>query len=181
MDTNDYMNVREEEGVLFENTHLRDRKFFKAFYTFYFFKRPILTALYIVMALSVAVNLISFFLGEKDSLQWTIAPILWFLLVLFLWWRNIKVATARQKESGNGEVIVYTIKIFEDRILYKTSLGTTMIFEIAGIKRIDCTKSYLLLRTTAYQIIPIEKDCFTKGTYEEFCDFLRTKGYKVKG
>ena len=181
MDHNVMDAVPEKDGdVLFENVHVRDRKFFKEFYTFFFFKRPILIALYMIMALSITVNLISFFLGEKDSLLWTITPILWFLLVLFLWWRNIKVATARQKESGNGEWIVYTIKILEDRILYETSLGTTMEFGMGKIKRISRTKSYLLLRTSASQIIPIQKDAFEQGTYEDFCEFLRSKGYKVK-
>ena len=181
MDHNVMDAVPEKDGdVLFENVHIRDRKFFKEFYTFFFFKRPFFVVCYILMALSIVVNIISFFFGEKDSLLNVIFPVLWFLLALFLWWWNVRAATAQQKESGNGEWIVYTIKILEDRILYETSLGTTMEFGMGKIKRISRTKSYLLLRTSASQMIPIQKDAFEQGTYEDFCEFLRSKGYKVK-
>ena len=173
--------VEEENEVLFENTHVRDGKFLKEFYAFSFFKRPILIVIYVIMALSATVNVISFIMGTRESLMWAIGPLLWFLLVVFLYKRNVSVGLKRQMEDGNGKLIVYTIKVLEDRILYKTSLGTEMTFELPRIKRVNATKSYLLLQTFAYQMIPVQKDCFTKGSCEDFCEFLRSKGYKVKG
>ncbi|MBE6628900.1 MAG: YcxB family protein [Ruminococcaceae bacterium] len=173
--------VEEEAEVLFENIHVRDGKFFKEFYSFTFFKRPLLIALYVSMVLSVITNVVSFIMGTRERLVWTIGPILWFLLIFFIYKRNVSVGLKRQMEDGNGKLIVYTVKVLEDRILYKTSLGTEMTFELQKIKRVNCTKSYLLLQTFAYQMIPVQKDCFTKGSYEDFCEFLRAKGYKVKG
>ena len=104
MDQNDTLQdvSVQSEGILFENTHTRSKAFFKEFYKYYFFKRPIFFVLHILMAASLIINLLDFFLGDSNSLVGVIAPALY---VLFVFWVPIvsaRTASAREKENGNG-------------------------------------------------------------------------------
>ena len=168
------------EEALFENTHTRGKAFFKEFYTYYFFKRPIFVILYIIIACSFAINLIGFLLADSDSLVGVIVPVLYFLFVPGVSALNIRMATAREEENGNGSEIVYHVKVTDTTVGYSTSLGTQYEMELSKIKKVYTTKNYILLQTPTKQVYPIKKDGFTKGTYTEFCAFLQSKNFNIK-
>ncbi|MCL2046137.1 MAG: YcxB family protein [Oscillospiraceae bacterium] len=46
---------------------------------------------------------------------------------------------------------------------------------ISQIKSIKKSKNFILLRTKAKQIVVLAKDGFTKGTLDEFLDFITAK------
>lgn len=48
-------------------------------------------------------------------------------------------------------------------------------YNYAQIKKVRETKELLILKTDNNTIIPLKKDCFTTGTYEEFKKFLKEK------
>ena len=175
----DHASTQSEE-VLFENIHTRSKAFFKEFYTYYFFKRPIFFVLHILMAASLIINLLDFFLGDSNSLVGVIAPALY---VLFVFWASIvsaRTASAREKENGNGSEIVYHVKVTDTTVGYSTSLGNKYEMEFSKIKKVYTTQNYILLQTPTKQVYPIKKDGFTKGTYTEFCAFLQSKNFNIK-
>ena len=175
----DHASAQSEE-VLFENIHTREKSFFREFYTYYFFKRPIFFVVHILIAASFIINLLDFFLGDSNSLLGVIAPVLY---VLFVFWVSIlstRTATAREKENGNGSEIVYKVQVTDATVDYSTSLGNKYEMEFLKIKKVYTTKNYILLQTPTKQVYPIKKDGFTKGTCAEFCAFLQSKNFNIK-
>ena len=169
-----------QNEVLFENTHVRDKAFWKEFYTYAFLKRPIFILIYIACGISLAANILSIFTSSDHSPFGLVFPIVY---GLFVWWvvaRSIKMANKRENENGGGNPIVYTTEITNDTVHLQTTLGTNYEVALSTVKRVAQTKNYLMLRTPTAQFYPIKKDGFTKGTYEDFCAHLRAKGFKVK-
>ena len=169
-----------QHEVLFESTHVRDKAFWKEFYTYYFFKRPIFIALYILMTLAFFSALKDFFVGDDISIIAVMIPPLYILFVVFIAVYSARLANKRETENGNGNPIVYTTEITSDTVRLQSSLGTNHEITLATVKRVAQTKNYLMLRTPTAQFYPIKKDGLTKGTYEDFCAHLRAKGFKVK-
>ena len=169
-----------QNEVLFENTHVRDKAFWKEFYTYAYFKRPIFILVYIAWGISFAATLFSMFTDRDYSPFGLIFPIAYVLLV---WWvaaRNIKISIKREAENGNGSVIVYTIEITNDTVTMHSTKGSTHELALASVKCVIQTKNHLMFQTQAAQLYPVKKDGFTKGTYENLCAHLRAKGFKVK-
>lgn len=169
-----------QNEVLFENTHVRDKAFWKEFYTYAFLKRPTFILVYIAVGISFASTLLSIFTDRTPSLFGLIFPPLYLLFIVFIAVYSAKLANKRETENGNGNPIVYTTEITSDTVRLQSSLGTNHEITLATVKRIVQTKHYLMLRTPTAQLYPIKKDGFTKGTYKDLCAHLRAKGFKVK-
>ncbi|MBQ9807033.1 MAG: YcxB family protein [Clostridia bacterium] len=170
--------VRESEP-LFENTHIRDKRFFQEFY-----KRALLTPLHIVIYILIGLAFLSgvFAYIFEQRLLWAslIAPICYYAIVIAVYFSNVRIWSKRQTELSPDQPIVYTTQFFEDHMIVKISSGASHEVNYAVAPKLAATKNYVFLITKARQSFPIKKDGFTKGTYEDFCDFLRAKGYKVK-
>jgi len=177
-ETADAQSIQASEP-LFENIHIRDKAFFKEFYKCSML-RPFPIVLYILTALVFLEGL--YFYIFENNLIWPLclAPILYFILIIAMYFRGIRVSYKRQTELSPDQPTVYTTQFFEDHITAKNSNGTSQEVDYSVAPKCITTKNYALLITKASQSFPIKKDGFTKGTYEEFCDFLRGKGYKIK-
>jgi hypothetical protein len=70
---------------------------------------------------------------------------------------------------------IYTAQ-FKDNELHDGT-GT---YNYAQIKRVRETKELLILKTENNTLIPLKKDCFTTGTYDDFKKFLREKCINAK-
>jgi hypothetical protein len=169
-----------QHEVLFENTHIRNKAFWKEFYTYAFFKRPFFIVCYIALALIFVVSLQMFFTHDDFSIIVLMLPPLCLLFVVFIAVYSARLANKRETENGNGNPIVYTTEITSDTVRLQSSLGTNQEITLATVKRVVQTKHYLMLRTPTAQLYPIKKDGFTKGNYQDLCAHLRAKGLKVK-
>ncbi len=167
------------DTVLFENTHVRDKNFWREFFTYFNFMKPLSIACSIFLWTFFLINLILFVPLGHGSWLLAILPPVCTLLVLLLTVSNIKISCKREQETGNGTQITYTMQIYDTMVRLKSSLGHDFVLEFATVKRVVQTKHYLMLQTPTKQCYPIKKDGFTKGSYEELCAFLRAKGYKV--
>ena len=81
MDNNvmtDYIPAEENE-VLFENTHVRDRNFFKEFYSFAFFKRPLMIAVYVLMAIYFFASILLIVFWDQSEWFGIIVPTVYLL------------------------------------------------------------------------------------------------------
>ena len=103
-----------------------------------------------------------------------------FAFAIAIYFLNVHTWNKRQNELSLDQPVVYTTQFFEDRFIAKTSNGASHEIRYSVVPKYASTKSYGFLITKARQSFPIGKDGFTKGTYEDFCDFLKAKGYKVK-
>ena len=171
---------QESEAVLFENTHVRDKSFWREFFTYFNFMKPLSMACSIFMWIFFLINLILFVPFGKGSWLLAVLPPVCTLLVLLLTVSNIRISCKREQENGNGAQITYVTKISNEKVRLETSLGTNYEIAFTTVKRVVQTKNYLMLQTPTKQYCPIKKDGFTKGNYQELCAFLRAKGYKVK-
>ena len=171
---------QESEAVLFENTHMRDKSFWREFLTYSNFKRPPSVACYTIMAFVFIYSLIQTLTSDETFLFGLVFPPLFCLLMLVFTLTGIKTALKREQENGNGAQITYLTRISDAKICLETSLGTNYEIAFTTVKRVVQTKNYLMLQTPTKQCYPLKKDGFTKGSYEELCAFLRAKGYKVK-
>ncbi len=169
-----------QEEPLFENSHTREKQFFQEFFRYYCFFRPTWIVLWCISSLYLIFGIISCFGGEPYWFSIFLLPCI-ITLQLFSYFLNVRTSVARQQEGNQSAPISYTVEIFQDKICIKTSLGTVQAYSFADIKSLFSTKHYLFLNTRARQAIPLEKDKFTKGNYQELCAFLKQKGYKVKG
>lgn len=167
-----------ESEPTFENTHIRDKQFFKEFY-----KRSLLSpshiVIYIFLGLSFLSNVCTYIFAHVVFWSILIAPICFFVFIA-TYFINVRIMNNRQQELSADQPIVYTTQFVEDRMIVQNSLGTKHDLPLSIVSKCIFTKHYILLATKAKQSFPIKKDGFTKGTYEDFCSFLSSKGYKVK-
>lgn len=111
-----------------------------------------------------------------------VAPFVFFMLFLaihYIKYRiNLKRAIAAFTETINMKPTNYVKAIYDDKIdLFKNGILQTTI-EFSRIKIARQSKSYIILCTTKVGYL-LRKDSFTVGTVEQFCEFLRSKGYKI--
>lgn len=168
-----------ESEPLFENTHIRDKQFFKEFC-----KKPLVSPLHITIYVLIGIvflgSLCAFLFNNVFLWESLVAPICYFAFVIAIYFFNVHTWSKRQTELSPDQPIVYTTQFFEDHMIVKISSGAFHKVDYAVAPKLAATKNYVFLITKARQSFPIKKDGFTKGTYAEFCDFLKTKGYKVK-
>ncbi len=160
---------------IFENEHTRDISVFRDVAKFSYFSRPAIKIMLTIFSIYAVVNAI---FGEKKL----VGALFLLLVVAFCFGgynRYIKIFSSRERELSS-EGVIYTMRVFEDKIDYSTSFGTNMSFDFAGIKSVWQGKSTFLLVTKATQVVVIKKGAFTIGSDKEFVEFLNGKGFKVK-
>ncbi len=174
--------VPEERVPLFENRHLRDQAFFKDFFRATLLKRKSMLVMLAIVLLSSVVNLFSWILtSSAPALIFAVAfPILAAFVYLYPYIKSVRVMTEREAELRSGDPKPYITQCFKEEIRFLTPHGGDATVEYAKIKRVKATGNYLLLGTATRQYFPIKKTGFTTGTYEDFCAFLRAKGYSFK-
>ncbi len=163
---------------LFENTHTRDRQFFKEFYAYALFRRPILICSFAVIILAFSVNLLSFLCFDEPVSLWLFVAPAFLLIYVVLYFANVRISVARENENADGAATVYTVQLTETAVILSTSLGTRIEMEYSKFKKLTLTKHFLLLQTKTKQVFPLKKNGFTVGTYEECRAFLRAKNLK---
>ena len=85
----------------------------------------------------------------------------------------------RDSEFHGKEISIETI-VTNEYIQNTASTGAVNKLEYDKIKNVAQTKNLILLRSKANLIYIFRKDTFAKGNKEDFADFLRSKGIKIK-
>ncbi len=167
--------------VLFENVHHRGKAFYREFYIYAFICKPIffLFAGFGVLYLLAAILTTVFDAAESFWFGFVFLP-LYLAMMAFCCWINIRTASAREEEALGGKEPRFVTQLTEDILLCTTPLGATLQMELSKLKKVKQTKHYLMLQTPTRQMFPIDKNGFTKGTYEDFCGFLQSKNMGEK-
>ena len=176
MDSENEM-IEEQDGILFENAHTRPKQMFRELYFCHYFKHPLLLVLHCLLLLSLIYHVAYWILhGTPDAA--IVSPLFCVLVVAALYILQVRIAYKRELELSPTP-IQYTVYTMQDHLSLCSTLGSKMDFEYTVIKKALKSKNYVFLITKAKHAIVVEKSGFTKGTYEEFCAFLRSKNIKI--
>ena len=169
--------------TIFDNQFTRSKEFFNEFYTYFYFKRPTLIAVYAFMSLLCVSCVVSLILPDMPY-PFRSQPV--FILMTLILWAYIILRFMLDKkrrykqdlEMNHGEPIIVKVSVTENEIM----LGVYTIFmeekntiDFSQIKRTVRTKNFFILITNAKLAVTLAKDGFIKGTAEEFDEFLREK------
>ena len=165
--------------ILFVNSYIRNKDLAKEMYGYIFFRRNYLFVAYIVLLISFIINLISLITtGATNWFVFVFVP-LFLLLRLFSYLQAIKLMLKRDSEVCGGPFEVKSI-VTEDFIEHTGSTGGVNRLEYNKIKKCNQTKNLILLQSDAKLIYVFPRNGFSVGNCDEFLDFLRNKGIKVK-
>lgn len=164
---------------IFENQYIRDRQTAKEISASIYFKRPISLAVLILCGICFAVNLFNLLMGFDAYIYGLIFPPVYVLFWLYSYQMFKKSLVKRDAETFKGDVVI-TTGVYEDHITVTASNGSVVELEFDKIKKISLTKNYILIISKARLIYVLKKDSFTKGSFEEFTEYIKNKGIKIK-
>ena len=171
------------DEIRFVNSFTRDKNTAKEIYGWWFYKRPLFVAFYVIMAF----YLLSFVLGMIISPEGAIRdlPVAAFILFgiflfSFSYFSQVRAMIRRDAEMSGGKELVSTVTITDSEAAV-TSFDSRTAIAFENLKYAFATKNYIVLVTKARLMIILKKDSFTVGDLDGFVAFLQAKGIKVKG
>ena len=167
----------------FENEFVRDEQTAKEVYRYWYFKKPVLVAVYVVLAL-YAISCIIGFIVDFDGAREYIpifAMICFVVALMIVSYRSqVKAMVQRDKELSHGESLCCKISVSDEEIVL-SALDNRSPVSISNVKSAFMTKNYIVVLTKARLMFILKKNSFTLGDCDGFISFLQEKGIKVKG
>ena len=162
--------------ILFENKYTRTKKFFRETYFYDHFKKSFNIILMLFMAALLAPNL---FFAVKSSWHDIISDIsvgigIIFFIVYFIAY-PVRVDIAAKNEKKLDSENIYTLSATENKIIYRAPNCPEIEISFAKIKKVSKSKNYIMLISEDDTIYAFQKDKFTKGNYDDFLKFIRSK------
>lgn len=169
---------------LFENQYKCTKKYFQEFYSYFYFKKPIIIVINLLLFFGFILGILSLtfshiFFTENLVGGYIFLPIFVWIFKIIQYKRGVKTRYNQDLERNNGEPFETKIIVTDDGIDvgYLNSKEMTHI-GYSKIKKIVKTKKYYILMTEAKLCCVFKKDGFIKGTIEDFLLFLSSKGIK---
>ena len=161
---------------LFKNSFIRDDVAIKEMYKDYFLKS---TRFRIIYAVCIVLQLfsISTDLGFFLTILFYNAIVL--ILVAFSYRQHVKISIARDREISNGEDILMNTSVFDDRIEVDIIDKNHKLYW-DSVDYVSISENYVSIRTKARLIYMLKKDSFTLGRCDDFIEFLKSKGLKIR-
>lgn len=167
---------------LFENKYVKDSVMYKEYYSYYFFKRPILIVCDVILAVFLIQSLIHFIIYGLSTLNlYIVIGAVFAVSFQFInYYRFNSLAVKRDKEMSGGKTIENHFTVTDDSIKLIASNGAMGELDYSSIKNVICTKNFIVVQSKARLGYIFKKDGFIKGNAESFIKFLTSKGIKVK-
>lgn len=165
--------------VLFKNSYIRNKDLAKEVYQFYYFRQKWVVLCYILILIPFFATIVSGLFGQAVNWAVVIFVPLYFLFRLFCYFLQVNTMIKRDNELYGKEISVETI-VTNEYIQNTVSNGAINQLQYDKIKSVTQTKNLVLLRSKAKLIYIFRNDTFTKGNKDEFINFLRNKGVKIK-
>ena len=181
----DYVPEQTEE-ILFENEYAYSHNMIREFSFYMFFKQKrklvlsVLFALVGVLSLAILSLQIAFFKSVNPLfLVLLMIAIAYFVFVIWCYRTSVRLSDQKTKEIDLNEHHLNLHSITQNTIFHTfTEKKHEISFD--QISKVILTKSFIYLPTKQGICMILKKDGFTKGTYQDFCAFLRAKGFQVK-
>ena len=166
--------------TIFENQYIRSKEFFNKYYCYVFFKRPVSIVVNILYVLMFVIGiLLTIFQGGLFSIFYICFPLLLRSTTILRFLRGKKLRYNQDLETNCGVPVEIRLSVTENEIeILNISKESKTIIPFTQIKKLIRTKNLYIMITQSKLGIIFVKDCFIKGTFEEFERFLNNKGFK---
>lgn len=171
------------DEIRFVNSFTRDKSTAKEIYGWWYYKRPVFVAFYIIMAIYLFSFILGFILSPGEMLG--DLPVLFFILFgIFIfnlsYFSQVRAMVKRDAEMSGGRELLSTVTVSDSEAVVISFESRTAI-SLENMRYAFTTKNYIVLVTKARLMMILKKDSFTQGDTEGFISFLQSKGIKVKG
>lgn len=176
----------ENKEILFENRHVRDKDTLKEMYSYECFKKPAKIVIFALLAffvmLYVGVSIWEYvYYGIWLMENWIFVPYLIIPILEFLRYKVSVKTTLKRDLEMCGKEFEAQFKVTSDSIIGEGMNGGVTETGFDKIKSAAQTKNLIVLRSKANLLFVFCKDGFSIGTKEDFVQFLKNKGIKVRG
>ena len=167
--------------ILFENQYERTKDFHKEIISYSFFKRPLIMAVYIVLALIFVLCILSMLFPGVfpfDNIAGIYLPFLVIVVVVMIvrYVRTVEISHKRDLEINNNEPVEAKMILTNDAIeTCRVNSESKNHISYQSIKKIISTHNYYVLLTEAKHYVVFKKDGFITGTPDEFLSFIKSK------
>ncbi len=172
--------------VLFENQFICSKDYYKEYYKYSYFKKPIMLVLNIILCICFTINVLFMIFPKLSNTniytaQLYIANVLVILCVeIYIYIKNVNLAYNRDLERNKGKSIQIKLLVTKDNINVLSDLEKGTNIEFKNIEKAIKTKNYYILVSKAKLGIAFKKDSFVKETAEEFEKFLKQKKFIIR-
>lgn len=167
--------------IRFENRYTRDEQTAKEIYKYWYFRRPVFIALYVILALYISACIFGLMFDFEDAREF-IAPVIMAIVapvMMFISYRSqVSTMVKRDREMAQGGEVVCEVSVSDEEFAV-TSLGSRTAINAESVKKAYVTKNYIVALTAARLMVILKKDGFTLGDAESFISFLREKGIHI--
>ena len=167
----------------FENEFVRDEQTAKEIYKYWYFKKPLMVAVHVVLAF-YALSYIFGFIIDFDSAKEAMpifAMIVFIEVFMLISYRSqVKAMVQRDREMSQGEALRCRISVSDEEIVLYALESRTPV-SMSNVKGAFVTRNYIVVITKARLMFIFKKDSFTVGDCDGFIAFLGEKEIKVKG
>jgi len=166
----------------FENKFVREENTAKEIYKHWYFKKPVMVVVHVVLGLYALACILGFILDFESAKETMpiFAMIVFVEVFMLISYRSqVKAMVQRDKEMSGGEALCCEISVTDDEITL-SALESRSPVSMSNVKSAFITKNYIVVITKARLMFILKKDSFTKGDANGFIAFLNEKGIKVK-
>ena len=167
----------------FINKFVRDENTAKEIYGYWYFKRPLMIVVYVILGLYTLSCILGFivdFQSAKAAMP-VFVMILFFVALMFISYRSqVKALVQRDREMSGGDPLCCDITVSDEEITL-SALESRSPVSINNFKSAFATENYIVVITKARLMFILRKDSFTEGDADGFIAFLKEKGIKVTG
>lgn len=165
--------------ILFENKCINNEKWAKEFTKVAYFHTPLFFTLHIISLALFTFGIIKLLLFRTIDIFCLFIPAEFIIVILISRFIRIK-RTMKIKSEMYGENPEVISKATEDYFEQIHSNGMQYKILYDTIKRGYKTNDYIFLHSKANVAYSFSRNRFSVGTEQEFIDFLRRKGIKIK-
>ena len=160
--------------MLFESRYVSDEQWFNEIYGYIYLRRPINL---IIAGILAVYSILMIFIFKSATLL--VVTIVLVAVRLAMYSVAKKREPARIKEMY-GENVGVIASVFDDCIRYSTTSGNNFRVHYTDMKAVESTEHYILIFSKTNSIYTLKKEWFTHGNANDFMNFMRSKGIKVK-
>ena len=165
--------------TLFENSYIKNREWAKDVFGYINFRRPLIIVFDVYFFLCIVLGIVDIIVEKNINIYLFILPIVWIFLQVFLYNKNVNITLKRDLEV-HGKPIEVGVTVNDECITMVQSTGSKIRLNYIDVKKAFQTKKYIYLQTKANLLCSFNKDGFSIGNEEDFLNFLKNKGIKIK-
>jgi len=167
--------------TLFENEFVRTKNFHKEIVAYYFFKKPVMMAIHIILTIILIPCILSLFhpgmlMSGKNATSIIVLIATITIVAIIRYAQTVKISYNRDFETNQGEPCKIRMILTSDGIDF-CRIGSDLKTHLSylGIRKAFKTRNYYVLLTEENQYFALKKDGFVKGKPDEFLPFMKTK------